>query len=338
MMDSVQGAAAMPHIHVIHENHEWTAPLLRELESLGYPYRDWHLGEGRLAVDAIPPAGVYYSRMSASSHSRGHRYSPELTAGVLAWLESQRARVLNGSRALALEVSKVAQYAALGEHGIRVPRSRAALGREHIIDAARGFEGPFISKHNRAGKGLGVRLHESLDALVEYLDGAQFELSVDGITLVQEYIQSPTPHITRVEFIGQELLYAVRVDTSEGFELCPAQACEIGDAACPAGEQGAEKFVIIENFDHPLVDAYRGFMVSHEIQVAAFEFIVDGAGAAYTYDINTNTNYNAAAEARAGRFGMRALARFLGVELARQNMIKDAGLDQSRARRSAASR
>ena len=324
----------MPHIHIIHENDEWTAPLERELDLLGYPYVDWHLGRGQLDLGEAPPPGIFYSRMSASSHTRGHRYAPELTAGVLAWLESRGARVLNGTRALALELSKVAQYAALKEEGISVPRTVAALGREDIISAACTFDTAFISKHNRAGKGLGVRLHEDVEALVDYLDGPEFELSVDGITLVQEYIKSPTPHITRVEFIGQELLYAVRVDTSEGFELCPAESCEVGDSACPVGESAAEKFVIIDAFDHPLVDAYRGFMVSRELKVAAFEFIVDGDGHAYTYDINTNTNYNAGAEARAGRSGMLALARFLGVELARQNMLGG----HSRARRSAASR
>lgn len=328
----------MSHIHVIHENEEWTAPLLRELHALGYPYRDWNLDTGKLNLDEVPPPGVFYSRMSASSHTRGHRYAPELTAGVLAWLECHRARVLNGTRALALEVSKVAQYAALRQHGIRVPRTLAALGRDQIVAAAGAFDRAFISKHNRAGKGLGVRLHSGIDSLVDYLDGAEFELPVDGITLIQEYIESPTPHITRLEFIGQELLYAVRVDTSEGFQLCPAQSCEGGDSECPVGQSTTEKFVIIDSFDHALVDAYRGFMVSHELQVAAFEFIVDGGGHAYTYDINTNTNYNPNAEVRAGRSGMRALARFLGVELARQNMIKNARFDSSRARRSAAAR
>jgi hypothetical protein len=328
----------MSHIHIIHENDEWSAPLLRELDTLGHPYKDWHLGEGTLRIDENPPAGIFYNRMSASSHTRGHRYAPELTAGALAWLEAGGARVLNGSRALALEVSKMAQYAALRQHGIRVPRTVAALGREQIIDAARDFGRGFISKHNRAGKGLGVRLHEDVDALVNYLDGPEFALSVDGITLVQEYIKAPTPHITRVEFIGQEFLYAVRVDTSEGFELCPAQSCEVGDSACPVAEGAAEKFAIIDNFDHPLVEAYRGFMVSHGLQVAAFEFIVDGDGQAYSYDINTNTNYNPAAEARAGRFAIPALARFLGVELARQNMTDGLNLDYSRARRRAASR
>jgi hypothetical protein len=331
----------MSHIHIIHENEEWTAPLLRELDALGHPYRDWCLGNGRLALDEIPPAGVFYSRMSASSHTRGNRYAPELTAGVLAWLEAHGARVLNGTRALALEISKMAQYATLRQHGIRVPRTVAALGRERIIAAACDFPGAFISKHNRAGKGLGVRLHENVDAFVSYLDGPEFELSVDGITLIQEYIKAPAPHITRVEFIGQELLYAVRVDTSEGFELCPAQTCEVGDGACPVGESAAEKFVIIDEFDHPLVDAYGGFMASHELQVAAFEFIVDSDGHAYTYDINTNTNYNASAEFHAGltgRSGMRRLAHFLGVELARQNMLDNMGHDHFRARLSAVSR
>ena len=88
-------------------------------------------------------------------------------------------------------------------------------------------------------------------------------------------------------------------------------------------------------------DAYGGFMTRHELQVAAFEFIVDGNGHAYTYDINTNTNYNASAEYQAGRTsrsGMLRLAHFLGVELARQNMLVNRGHDQSRARLSAASR
>ncbi len=125
---------------------------------------------------------------------------------------------------LGIEISKVAQYAALEAHGIRTPRTLAAVGREHIVEAARGFDGPFITKHNRAGKGLGVRLFYSVEGLGEYVQGPDFEDSVDGVTLVQEYIQAPEPFITRVEFVGGRLVYAVRVDTSEGFELCPADA------------------------------------------------------------------------------------------------------------------
>ena len=67
-----------------------------------------------------------------------------------------------------------------------------------------------------------MRLFDGVDALERYVDSAAFEDSVDGITLIQQYIDAPEPFITRVEFVGGKLLYAVRVDTSLGFELCPA--------------------------------------------------------------------------------------------------------------------
>ncbi len=141
---------------------------------------------------------------------------------------------------------------------------------------------------------------------------------MDGVNLVQQYIKAPSPHITRVEFIGQRFLYAVRVDTSQGFELCPAQACAPEDAFCPVGENAAgAKFEIIEGFSHGLIKRFERFMTAEQVDVAAFEFVVDGSGRDYTYDINTNTNYNAGAEARARVSGMDTLARYLAAELER---------------------
>jgi hypothetical protein len=307
----------MSAVHVIHENHEWSQPLFDALQKQGTAYADWHMGEGLLDLSSTPPAGIYYNRMSASSHTRGHRYSPEYTAAVLNWLESHGARVINSEQALRLEVSKVAQYRALEACGVRTPTTFAALGSDAIIAAASRFSGEFITKHNRAGKGLGVKLFQSVDAVTAYVDGPDFEPSVDGITLVQQYIKAPTAHITRVEFVGGKLMYAVRVDTSEGFELCPADVCEVGDAFCPTGESTGEKFEIIDGFEHELVPRFEALLAAHQVDVAAFEFIVDEQDRAYTYDINTNTNYNAQAEGRAGVSGMQTLAEYLGAELHR---------------------
>ena len=117
-------------IHVIHENAEWSAPLFAEFERRGLPHADWFLEAGSFDLAEAPPEGVFYSRMSASAHTRGHRYSPEYAAAVLSWLEAHGRRVVNTGRALQLEASKVAQYAALGRHGIRVPRTVPAVGRE----------------------------------------------------------------------------------------------------------------------------------------------------------------------------------------------------------------
>jgi hypothetical protein len=318
-MTSQTESAAMSRIYVIHENDAWVEPLRAAFAELRLPYTEWFTAKGRLDLASIPPPGVFYNRMSASSHTRGHRYAAELTGGLLAWLESHGRRVINNGRALSLEISKIAQYAALDRHGIRVPHTIAAVGRDALVDAAKTMPDRFITKHNRAGKGLGVRLFDNVDALARYADSDAFEDSVDGITLIQQYIEAPEPFITRVEFVGEKFLYAVRVDTSQGFELCPADVCQVDDAFCPVGESApataAPRFQIVDGFSHPIVERYRRFIADNGIGIAGIEFITDRNGELYTYDVNTNTNYNSDAERQAGLSGMRAIASYLGEEL-----------------------
>jgi hypothetical protein len=323
------GAAAWEpamHIHVIHENAAWLEPLARAFDAERLPWRDWFLAEGVVDLSAPPPEGVFYNRMSASSHTRGHRYAAELTASVLAWLASHGRRIVNGPPALDLEISKARQYAALAAAGIRTPRTVLVAGKDAIVGAAAQHfgGGPVILKPNRGGKGLGVRLFHTQAALADHLAGAEYDPPIDGIHLLQEYIRAPAPLITRAEFIGGRFLYAVEVDTSDGFELCPADQCAVGDAFCPAGPDGAPdgaeepraKFTIVDAIAADLQRRYEAFLARNGIEVAGIEFIRDADGAVYTYDVNTNTNYNPDAEARAGRSAMTALARFLGGELA----------------------
>ena len=309
------------HIHVIHENAGWLEPLAKALNAERLPWRDWFLDGGVFDLSHPPPEGVFYNRMSASSHTRDHRYAAELTASVLAWLAGHGRRIVNGPRALDLEISKARQYAALEAAGIKTPRSVLVAGRDELVAAAREhFAGvPVILKPNRGGKGLGVRLFHTPEALADHVDGPDYEAPVDGLQLLQEYVRAPQPLITRAEFIGGRFLYAVEVDTSDGFELCPADQCAVGDAFCPAGPEEAgeprAKFTIADDIDAGLKRRYEGVLATNGIEVAGIEFIRDENGATYTYDVNTNTNYNPEAEARAGRSAMQALARFLGGEL-----------------------
>ncbi|MBV9965318.1 MAG: alpha-L-glutamate ligase [Alphaproteobacteria bacterium] len=319
------------HIHVIHENAAWLEPLARALDAEALPWRDWFLDGGVFDLSHPPPEGVFYNRMSASSHTRDHRYAAELTASVLAWLASHGRRIVNGPRALDLEISKARQYAALEAAGIRTPRTVLVAGKGHLVAAARRhFDGgPVILKPNRGGKGLGVRLLHDADALGAYLDSADYGPPIDGLHLLQEYIKAPRPLITRAEFIGGRFLYAVEVDTRDGFELCPADVCAVGDAFCPVGENSGDensggdepatepraKFTIIDGIDAGLRRRYEGFCAANDIEVAGIEFIADAERRVFTYDVNTNTNYNPEAEARAGRSAMAALAAFLGREL-----------------------
>ena len=317
----------MSRIYVLHENEEWVLPLRAAFDEQGLPYREWFLEGGRIALDAPPPEGVFYNRMSASSHTRGHRFAPEATRATLQWLELHGRRTVNGSRALALEIDKLGQYAALKAAGIETPRTVAAIGRDHVLEAAQRFgEWPLILKPNRGGKGLGVRLVHSPAAVEEALDDPA-AAPLDGVWLVQQYVPAPEPFITRLEFVGGRFHYAVRVDTSEGFELCPADACALPEAAlCPAGPAaaaggGGAKVRGVYGVRPARVGRRARVLAAHGIEVAGVEFIVDGHGQPFVYDINTNTNYNGEAEARAKaqnsgfEGGMARLARFLGEEL-----------------------
>ncbi|WP_449538744.1 ATP-grasp domain-containing protein [Ferdinandcohnia sp. Marseille-Q9671] len=308
-------------IYIIHENDDWTLHLTKRLDELHLPYEAWHLDQGIVDLTSTPPEGVFYNRMSASSHTRDHRFAPELTGGILDWLEFHNRTVFNGSNALRLELSKIKQYTALEANGIRTPKTIGAVGRMQIIEAAKKLgTAPFITKHNRAGKGLGVQLFQTVESLEAYVNSSAFEEPVDGITLIQEYIQSPDSYITRAEFVGGKFVYTVRVDTSEGFELCPADACQIGDLFCPVGDEEVEvrpKFEIVEEVSADLIERYEAFLKASKIDVAGIEFVKNAKGEIFTYDVNTNTNYNSDAEAKAQKFGMLELAKFLGEELER---------------------
>lgn len=314
----------MQRIHVIHENPAWLPPLAEAFDRRDLPWVEWNLSRGVVDLNATPPQGIFYNRMSASSHTRGHRYAAEFTAAVLAWLKRHGRRVVNGSRALDLEISKVRQYAALEEAGIAVPRTVVILGEPgRIAEAARAHFAaePIILKPNRGGKGLGVHLFQNAGALEAYLQALpDEEHPADGLWLLQEYARAARPVITRAEFVGGRFLYAVEVDTSAGFELCPADVCAVGDAFCPAEAPVPRFRVTPEGIEPDLRSKLEGFLGANDIEVAGIEFIRTADDRILTYDVNTNTNYNPEAEANAGlagtdRSGPGAIASFLGSAL-----------------------
>jgi hypothetical protein len=300
-------------IYVIHENPDWYGPIGAALDVAGLPHAQWLLGDAVLDLDDQPPVGVFWSRMSASSHTRGHPHAKDQTRGVLSWLESAGRRVVNGRRVLELEMSKVDQLTALRAAGFDVPRTVAVAGRTQLSAAARKMPAPFISKHNQGGKGLGVRLFESHREFDDYLRSTDYEVPVDGITLLQEYLRAAEPRITRVEVVGGEYVYAITADTAlGGFQLCPADACAVGDE--PAGGL----FALREGFDGAIIGRYLDFARGHGIEIAGFEFIETADGRLVTYDINSTTNYNAGIEAVAPRPALPSVAGFLGKLLAEE--------------------
>jgi hypothetical protein len=313
--------AADTKLYVIHENPDWYAPLAAAFDQAGVPHEQWLLGDAVLDLDEEPPAGVFWSRMSASAHTRGHPFAKDQTRGVLAWLEANGRRVVNGRHVLDLEMSKVEQLAALRAAGFDVPRTIAVAGPSGLTAAASKIPVPFISKHNQGGKGLGVRLFSSHDEYGSYLGGPDYEPPADGITLLQEYLVAAQPQITRAEIVGGEFVYAITADTDRGgFQLCPADACAVPPAGGPsAGGPGVPEpslFTLRAGFSDPVIGRYLEFASTHGIGIAGFEFIETADGRLVTYDINTTTNYNAEIEAVAPRSALAAVASYLGGLLA----------------------
>jgi len=303
-------------LHVIYENPLWLLPLEAALAREGVPYALHFTDGGTFDLSSPPPRGVYLNRMSPSSHTRGHQGGVRFLGEYLGHLEAYGRRVLNGSRAFALEVSKIRQDQALRAFRIRTPRIIAVVGSADLKEAAREMESPFITKHNQGGKGLGVRLFHDLATFDDYVDGSDFIAGPDDVTLLQQYVEPAEPFITRVEIVGGVFQYAIRSSTEDGFELCPAVECGPEDVFCPA--EGSGKFSLREDLtaDDPLVRRYVDLMAALQIDIAGIEFVEDRQGVRYTYDINGTTNYNQDVEERNGLDGMAAIARLAASTLA----------------------
>lgn len=296
-------------VHILHENPDWLGPFVEALEREGVDHEEWFLAGGTIDLERPPPRGVFWSRMSASSHTRGHTLAKDHARAVLAWLEAHGRRIVNGRRVLEMEMSKVEQLTALAAHGFDVPRTVAVVGPTDLLGQARRFPAPFILKHNQGGKGIGVRRFDAHVELERWLASDDGDAPVDGITLLQEYVEPAQPFVTRVEIVDGQMVYALAADTRQGFELCPADACTADDG--PSRPGGGQLFELRRDFADPIVERYLSFADRHGIEVAGFEFIETAEGRQVTYDINTNTNYNPAVDADAPRSGPREVARFL---------------------------
>lgn len=299
----------------------------KAFDELKLPYEEWFLDKGKLSLSDVPPHGVFYNRMSASSHTRNHRYAVEFTEPVIAWLQAHGRRVINDRRALQLEVRKFEQYLELNKFGIKTPETLAATGKDEILAAVKKLnKTPFMLKPNRGGKGAGVQLFNSYESAASVINEELDSLSLDGITLIQEYIKPVDSCIIRAEFIGGKFYYAVKVDASGGFELCPADACEVGDDFCPTDNDESKattKFSILSGYKNPDIPKYEAFLEANGFEVAAIEYVENEAGDRVVYDVNMNTNYNSQAEANNGNQvrGMFRIAQFLGQEL--KNIVDD---------------
>ena len=310
--------------YIIHENEEWLIPLRKALEKFDVQYEEWLLDEMTINIDQAPPNGIFFSRMSASNYTRNHLHSNQSSNIILTWLENHNRRVINGTNVLKIEFSKVLQQLLLKQSGFKTPKTIVAVGINKIKEAASNLNVyPMIIKPNQGGKGFGVKLINTINELDEMLEDNLINSSKDDTWLLQEKISTNEEFITRMEFIGGNFIYSLKVFSKNSFELCPADACEVDlDQFCPVDEindinNSQPSFFIDDDPDKNLAKQLTIFLKKHQIEVAGVEFIRNKDGVPIFYDINTNTNYNLNAEkqSKVNKNGMEEIALFLKSEL-----------------------
>ena len=310
--------------YIIHENEEWLIPLRKALEKFDVQYEEWLLDDMTINIDQSPPNGIFFSRMSASNYTRNHLHSNQSSNIILTWLENHNRRVINGTNVLKIEFSKVLQQLLLKQSGFKTPKTIVAVGINKIKEAASDLNVyPMIIKPNQGGKGFGVKLINTINELDEMLEDNLINSSKDDTWLLQEKISTNEEFITRMEFIGGNFIYSLKVFSKNSFELCPADACEVDlDQFCPVDEindinNSQPSFFIDDDPDKNLAKQLTIFLKKHQIEVAGVEFIRNKDGVPIFYDINTNTNYNLNAEkqSKVNKNGMEEIALFLKSEL-----------------------
>jgi hypothetical protein len=284
---------------VLFEHPEWQKPLWAALERRGVRYAALDLKRAAFDPDAVPDAALYFNQASPSAYVRGNTRAVPLALSLMRSLELRGARVLNGSRAFLLELSKSAQAALLKSLAIPHPRSLAFNDPEAaLVQWTGGW--PALLKPEQGGSGARMFLLNSEDELRTLLRDQPALWLPDNLLLLQEYFPVDAAQgIVRMEFLGGKLLYAMRVVSHGAFNLCPSEACNPeggAESQCVIPEQAPAKPV--EFYPYPevpaeAVDRGERIMASGGLDVGGIEYLEAADGRQIFYDINANSNLRA---------------------------------------------
>src|SRR6476659_2613684 len=110
---------------VLFEHPEWQKPVFSVLERRQVRFGICDLKRASFDPDSTPEAPLYFNQASPSAYVRGNTRAVPFALSLMRSLELGGARVLNGSRAFSLELSKSAQVAMMQKLGIAHPATLA---------------------------------------------------------------------------------------------------------------------------------------------------------------------------------------------------------------------
>jgi biotin carboxylase len=284
---------------IYYEHPDWFRPLFAELDARAINYVK--LNASRHSFDpaaAGPDFSLLFNRMSASAYLRGNGRAIFFTDSYLAYLETTGVRVLNGSRAFALEISKARQLQLFDSLGLHFPKTRVVNCAEEILAAALQIGFPLLVKPNIGGRGAGIVGFESIKQLKSAIDEEELDFGIDRTVLVQEFIPARNGHITRVETLGGKFLYAIDIFTSgQNFNLCPAEICQAQSVSPfledrPGVASSAALKIKACTPPQRAIEAVEKIVAVGGIDVGGVEYLVDDRdGRTVFYDINPLSNF-----------------------------------------------
>jgi glutathione synthase/RimK-type ligase-like ATP-grasp enzyme len=312
-----------PDLIVLYEHPEWQKPLFSELERRGMSYAAFDLTRAVFSSRETPAARLYFNQASPSAYLRGNTRAVPFAMAYMRSLERRGARVLNGADVFALELSKSAQATLLQTMGIDTPWSLTFNDVAALRTHASEIRWPAILKPDQGGSGARIHVVESLPHLERILTDDPDVWLPDNLLLLQEYLPHDADRgIVRLEFLGGELLYAMRVKTHGRFNLCPSPVCN--------PDQGSGTCELPETADAPPVEFYpyrevpaeavataKRIVDAARLDVGGIEYLETPDGRRVFYDINANSNLRPAVAAAFGFDPFDRVVTFLSRELER---------------------
>ena len=291
-------AAPHPRLIVLHEHPEWQKPLFAALARRGIAFEPFDLT--RAAFDNLTPprAPLYFNQASPSAYVRGNTRAVPLALAYMRSLERLGARVLNGADVFALELSKSAQATLLRTLDVDCPYSITFNDVSALPLYAGELRWPALLKPDQGGSGARIHVVESLVHVEEILNRNPELWLPDNLLLLQEYLpHDPEQGIVRLEFLGGELLYAMRVKTHGRFNLCPSPVCnpDEGAGVCETTPGKVADTRPVEFLPYPdvprnAVEIARRIVRAATLDVGGIEYLETPDGRRVFYDINANSN------------------------------------------------
>jgi glutathione synthase/RimK-type ligase-like ATP-grasp enzyme len=314
--------ASPPDLVILHEHPEWQKPLFAALERRGVSFAPFDLTRAAFSNDEPPTAKLYFNQASPSAYVRGHTRAVPLALAYMRTLERLGAGVLNGADVFALELSKSAQAALLHTLGIDTPRSITFNDVEALRRVADRVVWPALLKPDQGGSGARIQVVESL-AHVEAIFAADPSVWLpDNLFLLQEYLpHDPEQGIVRLEFLGGELLYAMRVKSHGRFNLCPSPVCNPDEREANCEVPATVAAPPVEFYPCPevppaAVETAARIVRAARLDVGGIEYLETTDGRRVFYDINANSNLRPSVAAAFGIEPFERVVDYLQRQLA----------------------